>query len=88
LEQAGSNSWHPRICLWALAYSAILPGDFDDVGDQIFLILTASQDLALRPAMLSERRAGTPIGEYTCVGHARYRVAEAGCSLSPAPSAV
>jgi hypothetical protein len=39
-----------------------MPGQFDDVGGQPFLIVTAPRDLALRRAMLPERRAGSTLG--------------------------
>jgi hypothetical protein len=47
----------------AIAVAAILPGQLDDVGRQPRCILTASRDLALRRAMLTERRASTPFGD-------------------------
>ena len=46
----------------AIAVAAILPGQLDDVGRQPLFILTAPRDLALRRAMLAERRAGTALG--------------------------
>jgi len=46
----------------AIAVAAILPGQFDDVGGQPLLILSAPRDLALRRAVLAERRAGTALG--------------------------
>ena len=46
----------------AIAVAAILPGQFDDVGGQPSLIVTAPRDLALRRAVLPERRTGTTLG--------------------------
>jgi hypothetical protein len=45
----------------AIAVAAILPGQLDDVGRQPLFIITAPRDLALRRAMLSERRTGTAL---------------------------
>jgi len=39
------------------------PGQFDDVVCQSRFILTAPRDLALRRAMLPERRTGTALGD-------------------------
>jgi hypothetical protein len=47
----------------AIAVPAILPGQFDDVGHQPLLVLTAPRDLALRRAMLTERGTSTPLGD-------------------------
>jgi hypothetical protein len=46
----------------AVAVAAVLPGQFDDVGGQPLFIITALRDLALRRAMLAERRAGATLG--------------------------
>jgi len=46
----------------AVAVAAVLPGQLDDVGGQPGFILTALRDLALRRAMLAERRTGTALG--------------------------
>jgi hypothetical protein len=40
-----------------------LPGQFDDVGGQPLFIVTALPDLALRRAMLTERRTGAALGD-------------------------
>jgi hypothetical protein len=45
----------------AITVAAILPGKLDDVGAQPFLILGASWDLALRLAMLPQRRTGAAL---------------------------
>ena len=47
----------------AIAVAAILPGQFDDVGRQPLFIITALRDLALRRAMLAERRTGAALGD-------------------------
>src|SRR5947209_8762404 len=47
----------------AIAIAAVLPGQFDDVVCQSRFILTAPRDLALRRAMLPERRTGTALGD-------------------------
>jgi hypothetical protein len=47
----------------AIAIAAILPGQFDDVGRQPLFIVTALRDLALRRAMLAERRTGAALGD-------------------------
>jgi len=46
----------------AVAVTAVLPGQFDNVGGQPLLVVTAVRDLALRRAMLTERRAGATLG--------------------------
>jgi hypothetical protein len=46
----------------AIAVAAILPGQLDDVVGQPLVIVTAPRDLALRRAMLAERRTGTALG--------------------------
>ena len=50
-------------CDLAVAVTAILPGQLDDVGCQPLLIITAPRDLALRRAMLAERRTGAALGD-------------------------
>jgi hypothetical protein len=47
----------------AIAVTAILPGQLDDVGGQPLFIVTALRDLALRRAMLAERRTGATLGD-------------------------
>ena len=49
----------------AVAIAAILPGQLDDVGRQPLFVVTALRDLALRRAMLAERRAGAALGDAT-----------------------
>jgi hypothetical protein len=45
----------------AITIAAILPGQLDDIGSQLCLIIAASRDLALRRAMLAKRRTGTAL---------------------------
>jgi DhnA family fructose-bisphosphate aldolase class Ia len=45
----------------AITVAAVLPGQFDNVVRQPGVIVAAMRDLALRRAMLTERRAGTPL---------------------------
>ena len=47
----------------AIAVAAVEPGQLDDVGGQPLLIIAAPRDLALRRAMLTERRTGAPLGD-------------------------
>src|SRR5947199_3083779 len=47
----------------AVAVSAILPGQLDDVSGQSRFIVTAVRDLTLRRAMLAERRTGAALGD-------------------------
>jgi len=47
----------------AIAVATILAGQLDHIGGQSFGILSAPLHLALRRAMLSERRAGAALGD-------------------------
>jgi hypothetical protein len=47
----------------AIAVAAVETGQFDDVGCQPLLIIAALRDLALRRAMLAERRTGAALGD-------------------------
>ena len=47
----------------AIAIAAILPGQLDSVGCQLLFIVAALRDLALRRAMLAERRTGATLGD-------------------------
>jgi hypothetical protein len=49
-------------CDLAIAVAAVLLGKLDNIGRQTLLVLTAARDLALRRAMLSERRTGATLG--------------------------
>ena len=47
----------------AIAVAAVLPGKLDDIGGQPLLVVTTARDLALRRAMLPERRTGATLGD-------------------------
>ena len=47
----------------AIAVAAVLPGKLDNIGSETLLVLTAARDLALRRAMLPERRTGATLGD-------------------------
>jgi hypothetical protein len=47
----------------AIAVAAVLPGKLDNVGRETLLIVTTARDLALRRAMLPERRTGATLGD-------------------------
>ena len=47
----------------AVAVAAILAGELDDVGGQPLFVVAAPRGLALRRAMLAERRAGATLGD-------------------------
>ena len=47
----------------AIAVAAVLPGQCDGVGGQPFLVISAPRYLALRRAVLPERRAGATLGD-------------------------
>ena len=46
----------------AITVAAILTRQLDDIGRQPILVVTAPRDLALRRAVLPERRTGTTLG--------------------------
>src|SRR6266508_3993701 len=46
----------------AIAIAAVLPGKLDNIGCETLLVVTAARDLALRRAMLPERRTGATLG--------------------------
>jgi hypothetical protein len=47
----------------AIAIAAVLPGKLDNIGGETLLGLTTARDLALRRAMLPERRTGATLGD-------------------------
>jgi hypothetical protein len=47
----------------AITVAAVLAGQFDDISGQPFFVVAPRWRLALRRAMLSERRAGTTLGD-------------------------
>jgi hypothetical protein len=46
-----------------------LPGKLDSIGGETLLVLTAARELALRRAMLPERRAGATLGDMQLRSH-------------------
>ena len=46
----------------AIAIAAVLPGKLDNIGCKTLPVVTAARDLALRRAMLPERRTGATLG--------------------------
>jgi hypothetical protein len=56
-------------CDLAIAVAAVLLGKLDNIGRQTLLVLTAARELALRRAMLSERRAGATLGDMQLRSH-------------------
>ena len=47
----------------AIAIAAVLPGKLDYIGCETLLVVTTARDLALRRAMLPERRTGATLGD-------------------------
>ena len=47
----------------AVAVAAVLPGKLDNIGGETLLVVTTARDLALRRAMLPERRTGATLGD-------------------------
>jgi len=47
----------------AVAVTAVLPSELDDVGGEPLLVVAAPRGLALRRAVLAERRAGATLGD-------------------------
>jgi len=47
----------------AIPVTAVLPGQCDEIGRQLFFVITAPRYLALRRAMLPERRTGAALGD-------------------------
>ena len=47
----------------AVAIAAVLPGKLDNIGCETLLVVSTAWDLALRRAMLPERRTGTTLGD-------------------------
>ena len=47
----------------AIAIAAVLSGKLNDIGSEPFFVITAPRHLALRRAMLSERRTGAALGD-------------------------
>jgi len=53
----------------AVAITAILPRELDDVGCELFLVVPAPRAFALRRAMLAERGTGTTLGDLKLVSN-------------------
>src|SRR6516162_1370070 len=53
----------------AIAIAAVLPSKLDNIGGETPLVLTAARDLALRRAMLPERRTGATLGDMQLRSH-------------------
>src|SRR5262245_34065801 len=51
----------------AIAIAAVLPSKLDNIGGETLLVLTAARDLALRRAMLPERRTGATLGDIVVI---------------------
>jgi hypothetical protein len=47
----------------AIAIAAVLPGKLDNIDGETPLVVMTTRDLALRRAMLPERRTGTTLGD-------------------------
>ena len=47
----------------AITVATVLPGKLDNIGRKMILVLTATRDLALRRAVLPERRTGATLGD-------------------------
>ena len=56
-------------CDLAIAVAAVLLGKLDNIGRQTLRVLTAARDLALRRAMLPERRTGATLGDMQLRSH-------------------
>ena len=53
----------------AVAIAAVLPGKLDNIGCETLLVVTTVRDLALRRAMLPERRTGATLGDVQLRSH-------------------
>ena len=53
----------------AIAIAAVLPGKLDNIGYETLLVITTVRDLALRRAMLPERRTGATLGNMQLRSH-------------------
>src|SRR5262249_7388703 len=56
-------AWRSQCGDLAIAVAAVLPGKLDNIGRQMLLVVTTARDLALRRAMLPERRTGATLGD-------------------------
>ena len=53
----------------AIAIAAVLPGKLDNIGCETLLVVSTAWDLALRRAMLPERRTGATLGDMQLRSH-------------------
>ena len=53
----------------AIAIAAVLPSKLDNIGGETLVVLTTARDLALRRAMLPERRTGATLGDMQLRSH-------------------
>jgi hypothetical protein len=53
----------------AVAIAAVLPGKLDNIGCETLLVVTTARDLALRRAVLPERRTGAALGDMQLCSH-------------------
>src|SRR5262249_30146695 len=53
----------------AIAIAAVLPSKLDNIGGGTLLVVTTARDLALRRAMLPERRTGATLGDMQLRSH-------------------
>jgi hypothetical protein len=53
----------------AIAVAAVLPGKLDNIGGETLLVVTTARGLALRRAMLPERRTGATLGDMQLRSH-------------------
>ena len=53
----------------AIAIAAVLPGKLDNIDCETLLVVTTARGLALRRAMLPERRTGAPLGDMQLRSH-------------------
>src|SRR5499427_9319306 len=53
----------------AIAVAAVLPGKLDDIGRETLFVVTTARELALRRAMLPERRTGAALGNMQLRSH-------------------
>jgi hypothetical protein len=64
--------------------AAVLPSKLDNIGGETLLVLTAARDLALRRAMLPERRTGARSETSSCARTCSMQYADArGLEVSP-----
>src|SRR5262245_31701953 len=67
----------------AIAVAAVLPSKLDDVGRETLFVVTTARDLALRRAMLPERRTGAALGNMQLRSHLRRHGDARGLEVSP-----